>query len=226
MDAGLPSAGLDRGVDLTFRRADDLGHLSGELALGHAFDALANHTCSLAHLFHADHVAVPGITVRADRHTELELTVCIVWDLTTNVPPHTGRAQVRAGQTVCERDIAIDRAHTFDSALEDLVPAQERVMLLEIDLEAVEELQYLLVYTDRQVCEHPAWADVVEHHASAADSLEDVEQLLAVADRVEELTHRARVQAERPVPHQVACDTGDLCDHRPDPARLGRQFDL
>ena len=61
-------------------------------------------------------------------------------------------------------------------------------------------------------------------HARARHGLVDVEQVLALAERVQERRHRADVQRVRAQPQQVIEDARDLVEHHADVLRAQRHF--
>ena len=102
--------------------------------------------------------------------------------------------------------------------------SDERLVLVDELGEPLEELAALLDPAVGQVVAHAAEAEVVEHHARAADGLQQVEDGLAVAEHVEDhgRAQGRQVGGERAHGHQVAGDAVELADDDADELRAPR----
>jgi hypothetical protein len=77
----------------------------------------------------------------------------------------------------------------------------------------------------RQVAVHAARAVVRRVHARAGHGFIHVEQVFAVAERVQERAHGAHVERVRAEPHQVVQQARDFIEHDADVLRAHRHFD-
>ena len=68
--------------------------------------------------------------------------------------------------------------------------------------------------------------EVAGHHALPAEHLEDLEDLFALAEAVEEDAHGADIDGVRAQPDQVAVEAGELGEHHAHPLRLRGDFEL
>ena len=121
-----------------------------------------------------------------------------------------GRAQQRAGHAEVEQLLLGQRADAAQALHEDLVLVQQ----VAVDVGA-------LGHDAREPADHldPAGGDVLDDaadlevarvHALAGRHLEQVEELLALAEAVPPDRDRAEVQRARPEPHEVAHDPVEL----------------
>ena len=94
-------------VDLARRRLQNFSHFGKDRAGGNILDGLQANQARLPHLFHADQIAIIGVTGRADGNFEFVLIVSRVRSGFANVPFHAAGAQHRAGHAkgdgVCGR---------------------------------------------------------------------------------------------------------------------------
>ena len=88
----------------------------------------------------------------------------------------------------------------------DAVGGQQVFVLVDVAGKDVDELANRSPPPARRFQGQPADAEVAGHHALAAEHLEDLEDLFALAEAVEEHRHRADVEGVRAQPHHVAID--------------------
>ena len=120
---------------------------------------------------------------------------------------HAAAAQHRAGRAVVHGVLGADHAQADGALPEDGVLGEQQLVLVDEPGERSVELV-------GHVGEQAAHADERRVHAHTADQLVDVEQLLAVAPRVDEGRGGAQVEGARAVPDQVAGDAAQLAhDH-------------
>ena len=98
----------------------------GDRAVGHLLDALAHDVVGLAHLLHADEIAVVIVAVLADGNLEFEFVVALVRLRAPQVPRHAGRSQHRAAHAPSFGVGAIDFADIHIALLEDAILGQQR----------------------------------------------------------------------------------------------------
>ncbi len=164
----------------------------------------------LAHLLQPDQVAVVVVADRADRDAELEVVVGGVGHRLAQVPRVAGGAQERPGDAEPQQRLLVQRAHVAQALQHDLVLVEQRRELVDAVSEPVQELAQLVLEAQRDVLEDAADLDVARVHALAGGHLEQVEDLLAVAEAVPEHRDRAEVQRAGAQPHEVAHDPVEL----------------
>jgi hypothetical protein len=137
-----------------------------------------------------------------------------------------GGARIRAGDAVVDHVLLGDDALALRALQEDGVGVDERLVLLDLLGEHLEEVATALDPTVRQVVAHAAEAVVVEHHARARELLHEVEDDLAVAEHVEDhrRAERREVGGERADRHQVAGDAHELAGDDADELRPPRDL--
>ena len=132
-------------------------------------------------------------------------------------------AEHRAGAAVVDRHLRRQDADAGRALDEDRVGRQQRVVLLDHRLELVEERLALLQPAAGQVGRRAAEGEVAVGQPGAAGFLEQVEDLLALAEGVEERAERAEVEAVGAHADQVAGDAVHLGDdHAQVPGLLGQ----
>ena len=137
-----------------------------------------------------------------------------------------GRARVGAGDAVVDDVLLRDDALALGALQEDRVGVDERLVLLDLGGEQLEELAALLDPAVGQVVAHAAEAVVVEHHARARELFHEVEDELAVAEHVEDhgRAQRREVGGEGADRHQVAGDAHELAGDDADELRPPRDL--
>ena len=208
IDAELALGRLDRGVDLAGRNVEPLGielemmnerfhgalhlcalggndlvvvdrHRPAPFIRAQLLQALFHDADGLAHLFHADAVAVVIVAVLADRNVEIELGVALIGLRFTQIPRRTRSAHHHAGKTprpgVSERD----HADVDVALLEDAVAGQQ-IFEIVADLdERVAERPDVVDELRRQILVHAADAEVGRVHAAAGCTLVEHHELFA-----------------------------------------------
>ena len=91
---------------------------------------------------------------------------------------------------------------------------------------ALGELFHALQPAQRGLQRQPADAEIAGHHALAGNGLKDVQDLLALAEAIEENGHGAKVDGVRSQPHQVALDARQFGQQHANPLRPRRDFQI
>ena len=138
-----------------------------------------------------------------------------------------GGARVGAGDAVVDHVLLGDDALALGALQEDRVAVDQRLVLLDLGREHLEEVAALRGPAVGQVVAHAAEAVVVEHHARAGELLHEVEDDLAVAEHVEDHggAQRREVGGERADRDQVAGDAHELAGDDADELRPPRDLD-
>ena len=108
----------------------------------------------------------------------------------------------------------------------DAVVGEQLFVLVELLRHDVAELEHLLVPADGDVERQPTDAHRVVGETRAAVLLEQIENQLALAERVQEHRHRADVHRVRAEPQAVARDPLQLAQRHPDVPRAPRHLEL
>ena len=143
-----------------------------------------------------------------------------------DVARDAGAAQRRAAQAERHRFLAEDDADAFGPLEPDPVVRQQLLVLGHLRVHDVAELEHLLVPARRQILRQPADPHRVVGEARAAELLEQIENQLALAERVEEHRHRADVHRVRADPEAMARDPLQLAQNRAHVARAPRHLNL
>ena len=125
-------------------------------------------------------------------------------------------------QHVLERN----HADALGAAHPDAVVGEQVFVLVDAAGEDVDERLDALVPAARRLQGQPANAEVAGHHALAAEHFEDLEDLLALAEAVEEHGHGADIERVRTQPHQMAVETRQFGEHDAHPLGLRRDLQL
>ena len=129
-------------------------------------------------------------------------------------------AEHRPRAAVIDRHVAGEHADAGGPLHEDRVGGEQRVVFLDDRRKLVEEGLALRQPAGGQVGGEAADRDVAVGEAGAAGLLEEVEDLLPLAERVEEGTEAAEIEAVGPHPHEVAGDPAELRDQDAEMAGL------
>ena len=116
-------------------------------------------------------------------------------------------------------------AHAARALEPDGVLRQQVLVLVHAPGKLIDERPHALLPPPRRLERQPADAEVARHHALPGVHLEDAQNLLALAEAVEEHAHRADIDGVRPQPNQVAVEARQLGEHHPRPLRHGRDLE-
>ena len=186
----------DRDRPLPFRRAQ----------LG---DALLHDRDRLAHLFHADAVAVVAVAVLADRNVEIHLGVALVGLRLAQVPRRARAAHHHAGEAPLPGVLQRHHADVDVALLEDAVAGEQRFEVVADLQERIAERLDVVDQLRRQVLMHAADAEIGRMHARARGALVEHHQLLALLEAPQRRRQRADV-------HRLRGDVEDVREQPPD----------
>ncbi len=179
----------------------------------------------LTELLEAHEIAIVGVAGRAERNVELHLVVRRVRFVLAHVARHARSSQRRTAQAEIDRLGRREDADALRPFQPDPVVREQAFVLIELAVHDVAELEDLLVPAGRNVERQAADAHRVVGEPRAAELLEEIENQLALAERVEEHRHRADVHRVRAEPQAVAGDPLQLAEDRPDVARAARHLE-
>ena len=182
-------------------------------------DRLIGDARGLAHLVHADHVAIVGIAVRTHRDLEVVAIVAAVRLGLAQIPSHPRAAQDRPRDAQRHGVAGRERRHALGAREPNRVLAQQGLVLVDVRRHLVDEGAAALEQAFGDVARQAAHPEVGGRHARAAHHVVDRQHLLALAEAVEEDRHRADVERVRAEPHAVGADARQLGEQHAD--RLG-----
>ena len=170
----------------------------------------------LAHLDHANEIAVVAVAVLADGDVEVELGVALVGLRLAQVPGRARAAHHDAGEAPVEAVLEAHHADVDVALLEDAVVGQQALDVVE-DLgvglgegvDVVDELR-------RQVHVHAADAEILGVHAAARGALVEDHELLALLEAPQRRRERADVHRLRGDVEQVRQQAADLAEEHAD----------
>ena len=136
----------------------------------------------LAHLLHADEIAVVAIAVLADGNVELELGVAFVRLGLAQIPGGARAAHHHAGEAVRPGVVELDHADIDIALLEDAVVGEQILDVVADFEERIAEGVDVGDELGRQVLMHAARPDIGGMHAAAARPLVEHHQLLALLE--------------------------------------------
>ena len=159
-------------------------------------------------------------------------------------------AEHRAAEAEVLRTFRRDDADADGALLPDAVVGEQRLVLVDLRREALDEIVdeveqravpvlvalagrlgaadlvlAVLRHRIREVAVDAPRPEVRRMHAGAGGRFVHVEQVFALAEAVDEDVHRAAVEAVRSEPHQVVHEPRDLGEHDSDVLRADRHVD-
>ncbi len=181
-----------------------------------AVEALPDDSHRLLHLLDAAEIAVVDVAVLPHRNLEF---VRLVAEIRRRLPHVVGNAastERRAGAAEIDRLLGGERADA-DRALHPYPILREQILVLsERGREFREELAHRRHEGIRDILEETAHAEVRGRHTGAGAQVVQVEELLPLAEAVEEDAHRPEVERMGPEPDQVRGDPRDLEEDDPE----------
>ena len=192
---------------------------------GHVLEALVDDAQALAYLLDAHQRAVVAIALPGDGNVEVELVVARVGPLLAKIPIETAGPQAGAGDAPVDglrRGVGAD---ALGARLEDAVLHHDLVVFREPVRHVVDEVPHHALPALGQVVSDAADAEPARVHASAAHRLDDVEDALAVVERVEDRGKGPHVLGEGAIPHQMTGNAEQLAHHHSDHLGAVRHVD-
>src|ERR1035437_2861085 len=223
-DLEMVNQGLHLGLHFFAVGQHDVRRVRLPGARGHTVHGLADDAHALPHFFEAHQVTRVDIVLGARGNFEIELLVAGVGCVLAGVYLQSGGAQHGPGDRQVQHVLQRNHADAHGAAHPDTVGGQQVLILIDAAGEDVDECFDALVPPARWFQGQPADAEVAGHHALAAELFEDLEDLLALAEAVEEHRHGADIESVRAQPHQMAVEPREFGEHHAHP--LGRRRDL
>ena len=175
-------------------------------------DALLHDADRLAHLFHADAVAVVAVAVLADRDVEIHLGVALVGLRLAQIPGGARAAHHHAGEAPLPGVLERHHADVDVALLEDAVVGEQPFEIVADLQERIAERLDVVDQLRRQVLVHAADAEIGRVHARAGGALVEHHQLLALLEAPQRRGERADV-------HRLRGDVEEMREQPPDLAK-------
>ena len=205
---------LHRRRQLVAWRQRDLAVLGDVRSLGQAVERLLDDLHRLVDLGEAHGEAVVVVADRADGDLEVEVAVGAVRRGLAQIPGIARGAQQRAGHAERQQRLGIERAGAAQALQHDLVGVEDRAVLVGALGHHLQELAQPALEAGRDVLDHAPDLEVARVHARAGGHLEQVEDLFALAQAVQEDRHGAEVERAGAQPDQMRGDAVQLqMDH-------------
>ena len=203
----------------------------GHRPLRQPVERLPHDVDRLAELDHPHPVAGVTVARRLHRHLEVEVLVGGIGLEAPDVVAHPGAADQRAGDADGLGQLARDRAHALGARLEEGVPLEHVLVLVEALLDQRDRLAALLGPAGRNVVAGAAHLMEPVEQPRPDQRLEEVEHPLALPDAVEEhggaaAQRAAHVEAPGAEPEAVRRDALQLGHDHPQVLGAPRHLDL
>ena len=181
----------------------------------------------LDHLRHPHPVAVVVVADRADRDLEVHLRVGEVVEGLAQVPGLAGGAQQRPGHAQLQQPLAGDDRRPLWSAARktSLRSSSASYWPTRIGISSAKRAA-LRLEAERDVLDHAADLEVAGVHPLPGRHLEEVEDLVALAEAVPEHRDRAEVERGGAEPDEVGVDPVELEEDRPQVLGAGRDLEV
>ena len=140
---------------------------------------------------HEFHVAVIGIALFSQRHTELKPVVNAVLVHLADIVVDPGGAEHRAGNARVDGQFSGQDADTLRARDEDLVFTEQPLEFIQKSRVLIDHPSCLFEPAGRQVAAATAKTHVIAHHSRPGERLEKVEDLFALAEGV----HQGRARS-------------------------------
>ena len=188
-------------------------------------DALLHDAHGLAHLFHADAVAVVAVAVLADRNVEIHLGVALVRLRLAQIPRRARAAHHHAGEAPLPGLLQRHHADIDVALLEDAVAGEQRFEIVDDLQERIAPGLDIVDQLRRQVLMHAADAEIRRMHARAGGALIKHHQLFALFETPQRRGQRADVHRLRGDVEQMRQDAADLAIEHADQLPAARHLD-
>src|SRR5260370_42450334 len=189
--------------------------------------ALLHDACRLAHLLHANEIAVVAIAVLADGNVEVHFLIAFVGLRFAQVPRRARAAHHHAGESPRPALGERDDADVDVALLEDAVAGEQRLEIVADFEERIAEIVDVVDELRRQILVDAARPEIGRVHARPARPLVEHHQLLALLEAPERRGERAHrpplprpLGAMRAEPADLPVDTPE--QPAPAPARAAR----
>src|SRR5438876_823177 len=203
----------------------DAGRVGFDGSIGWNFVyRLTNDFQALAHFRDANQITSVAIGIRARRHVEVEFFVARIRENLAIIVGDTRGAERRTGHAHRDCVGGGDVAYAFGARDPDAVFRKQRLVFVDAARQHLDHAPDRLQPTRRRLQRQPADAEIAGHHPLAGDQLENVQNLLALAEAVQEDGHGAEVDRVRAEPYQVRLDARQLGQKYADVLRALRRL--
>ena len=172
--------------------------------------ALLHDLGGLAHLLHADEIAVVAVAVLADRNIEIEFGIALIGLRLAQIPGRARAAHHHAGEAPVPGVLQLDDGDVDIALLEDAVAGEQAVEIVDHLQERIAEGIDVVDQLRRHVLVHAAGAEIGRVHAAAGDALVEHHQLLALLEAPQRRGERADIHRLRGDVEQMRQQTSDF----------------
>ena len=160
-------------------------------------EALLHEFGRLAHLFHADEIAVEAVAVLADRDVEIELGIALVGLRLAQIPGCARPAHHHAGEAPVPGIGELDNADIDIALFENAIAGQQPVEIVDHLQKRIAESVDIVDQLRRQILVNAAGTEIGRMHARAGSALVEDHQLLALFEAPQRRRERANIQGLR-----------------------------
>ncbi len=187
--------------------------------------ALLHDARRLAHLLHADEIAVVAIAVLADGNIEVHFLVAFVGLRLAQIPSRARAAHHHAGKPPGPALGERDDADVDVALLEDAVAGEQRLEIVADFEERIAEIVDVVDELRRQILVDAARPEIGRVHARPARPLVEHHQLLALLEAPERRGERADVHRLRRHIEEMREEPADLAVEHADQLAAARHSD-
>ena len=192
---------------------------------GNSFDRLLDNAQRLPHLDHAHDVPVIGIAVFAGGNFKVEILIVGIGLRFAQVPLHAAGAKYRAGHAQRDAILAGNFADTFGAFEPDAIGGEQLFVFVDLRLHERNEILHVPFESVVRFILQSADAKSMRGEPSAAILFENLENLFAVAEGIEQRRDRADIERVRAQPELVAGDAVQLSEDDSNILRARGRFD-
>src|SRR6266446_310503 len=216
--------GFNRMVDLTRRRLQNFSHLSEDRAGRNILDGLQANQARLPHLFHADQIAIVGVSGRADGNLKFVLIVGRVRRGFANVPFDATGSEHGPGYTEGDGVGSRQNPHALGTPDPNAILREQILVFDDARFEILAEPCDFLFESVVGFVLQAADAKRVGGQARPAVFLKNLQNFFAFAEAIKERRKRANIQSMGTEPQEVAGNSLQLRQDRSNHARSRRSF--
>src|SRR5580704_4293052 len=158
---------------------------------------------ALPHLRHAYHVARETVGIRTRRNVKFELFIARIGKHFPVVVGDARRAKRGAGHAESHRVFRRNITNALGAAHPDAVSREQRFVFVDAARHHLQKAIDRRPPTRRGFQSDATDADVTRHHALPGEHLENLQDLLALAEAIEKNGHGSEVDGVRSEPYQV-----------------------
>ena len=217
---------LDRGLHFLARGRDDSRRFGAEGPIGsNFFHRLPNDLDALANLGDPHLISREAIACRLRLHVEIKLVVAGVRESLADVVGHAAAAKQRTGRADGNGVLRAQAADALGSCHPDAVLREQVFVFVDMAGQGVHHAPHAIEPVRRRLERESADAEIAGHHPLAGNVFVNLHDFFALAEAVQENSHRAEVNGMRAEPNQVRGDARQFREKHADVLRALGDFD-